>query len=91
MYIKSRSLREFFGGLFKHKHSLGHFQDVPTGFVEVNHGERVIVEEEGISQSQEAEEEEQEAFVMTNPNGEVKYQKQNFKLDLPCLKVSSLR
>ena len=42
------------------------FQDVPTGFENVHHDEREIVEEEGISVSQEALEEEQEAFVMNN-------------------------
>ena len=56
----------------------------------MNHAKRVKVEEEGTSQSQEALEEEQEAFAITNPNGEVKYQKLNFNLDLSCLKVSSL-
>ena len=42
------------------------FQDVPTGFEIVHHDEREIVEEEGINVSQEALEEEQEAFVMNN-------------------------
>ena len=73
-----------------HKHSSAQFQDVPTGFVEVNHAKRVKVEEEGISQSQEVPKEEQEAFILSKPDEEVKYQQQNFNLDLSCLKVSSL-
>ena len=43
------------------------FQDVPTGFENVHHDERELVEEEGINVSQEALEE--EAFIMNN--GEV--------------------
>ena len=39
------------------------FQDLPTGFANENQEENQIVEEQGISQSQE--EEEQEAFVMS--------------------------
>ena len=50
-----------------------HFQDAPTGFENVNHGEREIVEEEGISLSQEAPEEEQVAFIMSTADGEVIY------------------
>ena len=36
----------------------------------------MIAEEEGLSQSQHAEEEEEEAFVMAKPDGEVTFQQQ---------------
>ena len=53
-------------------YSSSQFQDVPTGLENVNHEEGEIV-----IQSQEAEEEEageQEAFIMSNPDREVRYQ-----------------
>ena len=50
-----------------------HFQDLPTGFENFNHGERKVVEEERVSLSQEALEEEQEAFIMSTTDREVIY------------------
>ena len=50
-----------------------YFQDVQTGFENVRHDEREIVEEEEINMGQEAQEEEQDAFVMNNPDGEVTF------------------
>ena len=48
-----------------------HFQDVPTGFENVTHGEREIVEEERVSLNQETPEEKQEASIMSTADREV--------------------
>ena len=55
-------------------YSSSQFQDVPTGWENVNHEEGEIV-----IQSQQADEEEageQEAFIVSNPDGEVRCQQQ---------------
>ena len=60
------------GVFLRHRHSSVNFQDIPTGFENVNdHEESEIVAEEGVSRSREAQEEEQEAFIASKTDGEV--------------------
>ena len=60
------------GVFLRHRHSSVNFQDIPTGFENVNdHEESEIVAEEGVSRSREAQEEEQEAFITSKTDGEV--------------------
>ena len=56
------------GVFLRHRHSSVNFQDIPTGFENVNdHEESEIVAAEGVSRSREA----QEAFVTSKTDGEV--------------------
>ena len=63
-----------------------HFQEVPTGtdFENVGHAERETVEEEEVDQSQDTEEAEgeQEASIMSKPDGEVRHQQIHLTRDL---------
>ena len=64
-----------------HCNALVNFKDVPTGLINVGRKDRDIVDEEGVSQSEDAQDEEQKAFVMSKPDGEVRYQQQSLTLD----------
>lgn len=68
--------KELYAGLPQDLSSLPSFdpEDVPTGFINVGHKERDIVDEEGVSQSQDAEDEGQKAFPMSKPDGEVHFE-----------------
>ena len=61
-------------------YSKTHFQEVPIGtdFENVSHAEREAVEEEEVDQIQDTEEaeEDQEASIMSKPDGEVRHQQQ---------------
>ena len=61
-------------------YSKTHFQEVPIGtdFENVSHAEREIVKEEEVDQIQDTEEaeEDQEASIMSKPDGEVRHQQQ---------------
>ena len=57
-----------------------YFQDVQTGFENVRHDEREIVQEEEINMGQEAQEEEQEDFIMSKPEGKVTFDLSNLNL-----------
>ena len=65
-------------------YSTAHFQEVPTGtdIENVSHAEREIVKEEEVDQIQDTEEAggEQEASIMSKPDGEVRHQ-QHLTLD----------
>ena len=67
-------------------YSKTHFQEVPIGtdFENVSHAEREAVEEEEVDQIQDTEEaeEDQEASIMSKPDGEVRHQQIHLTRDL---------